>query len=120
MANKKMTKRDYFNELLEIAEVKENKAMVEFINHELELLEKKNASKSNSMTKEQKANEDLKNQIIEEMEQGKKYTVSDMQKELPCCKELSNQKISALIRQLVNEGVVKRVEEKRKAYFSKV
>ena len=120
MANKKMTKRDYFNELLEIAEVKENKAMVEFINHELELLEKKNASKSNSMTKEQKANEDLKNQIIEEMEQDKKYTVSDMQKELPCCKELSNQKISALIRQLVNEGVVKRVEEKRKAYFSKV
>ena len=120
MANKKMTKRDYFNELLNISEVKENKSMVEFINHELELLEKKNASKSNSMTKEQKANEDLKDQIIEEMEQGKKYTVSDMQKELPCCKELSNQKISALIRQLVNEGVVKRVEEKRKAYFSKV
>lgn len=120
MANKKMTKRDYFNELLEIAEVKDNKAMVDFINHELELLEKKNSSKSNSMTKEQKANEDLKDQIVEEMEQGKKYTVSDMQKELLCCKELSNQKISALIRQLVNEGVVKRVEEKRKAYFSKV
>lgn len=120
MANKKMTKRDYFNELLAIAEVKENKAMVDFINHELELLDKKNASKSNSMTKEQKANENLKNQIIEEMEQGKRYTISDMLKELACCKELTNQKVSALVRQLVAEGKVVRVEEKRKAYFSKV
>ena len=120
MANKKMTKRDYFNELLTIAEVKENKAMVDFINHELELLEKKNASKSTTLTKEQKANVELKDQIIEEMVKGKCYTISDMQKELPCCAELTNQKISAMVRQLMAEGKVKRTEDKRKAYFSKV
>ena len=120
MANKKMTKRDYFNQLLEIAEVKENKAMVDFINHELELLEKKNASKSTTLTKEQKANVELKDQIIEEMVEGKCYTISDMQKELPCCAELTNQKISAMVRQLMAEGKVKRTEDKRKAYFSKV
>lgn len=120
MANKKMTKRDYFNELLNIAEVKANKVMVDFINHELELLEKKNASKSTALTKEQKANLELKDQIIEEMVEGKCYTISDMQKELDCCKELTNQKISAMVRQLMAEGKVKRTEDKRKAYFSKV
>jgi hypothetical protein len=43
-----------------------------------------------------------------------------MLKELPCCKELTNQKVSALVRQLIAEDKVVRVEEKRKAYFSKV
>ena len=120
MANKKMTKRDYFNQLLEIAEVKDNKAMVEFINHELELLEKKNASKSTTLTKEQKANVELKDQIIEEMVEGKCYTITDMIKELPCCANYTNQKIGALVRQLIADGLIKRTEDKRKAYFSKV
>ena len=119
MANKKMTKRDYFNELLNISEVKENKSMVEFINHELELLEKKNASKSTAETKTQKENAGIKENLLNEMESGKKYTISDMLKELPCCKELTNQKVSALVRQLVADGVLVRTEEKRKAYFSK-
>lgn len=120
MANKKMTKRDYFNELLNIAEVKANKSMVEFINHELELLEKKNASKSSTETKTQKENANIKVQIVEQMESGKKYTISDMLKELACCKELTNQKVSALVKQLFLEGKVVRTEDKRKAYFSKV
>ena len=119
MADKKMTKRDYFNELLTIAEVKANKAMVDFINHELELLEKKNASKSSTETKTQKENAGIKENLLNEMEQGKKYTISDMLKELACCKELTNQKVSALVRQLVADGVLVRTEEKRKAYFSK-
>lgn len=120
MADKKMTKRDYFNELLTIAEVKANKSMVDFINHELELLEKKNASKSSAETKTQKENASIKENLLNEMESGKKYTISDMQKELACCKELTNQKISALVRQLIVDGYIKRVEDKRKAYFSKV
>ena len=120
MANKKMTKRDYFNALLNIAEVKENKSMVDFINHELELLEKKNASKSSAETKTQKENASIKENLLNEMESGKAYTISDMQKELACCKELTNQKISALLRQLIAEGEVKRTEDKRKAYFSLV
>lgn len=120
MANKKMTKRDYFNELLNIAEVKTNKSMVDFINHELELLEKKNASKSSTETKTQKENASIKENLLNEMIKGIKYTASEMQKELSCCKELTNQKISALVRQLIAEGKVVRTEDKRKAYFSKV
>jgi hypothetical protein len=40
-----------------------------------------------------------------------------MQKLFPCCAELSNQRVSALIRQLKEEGKVERFEEKRKAVF---
>ena len=37
----KVTKKERFTQLLEIAEVKKNEELVKFINHELELLEKK-------------------------------------------------------------------------------
>jgi hypothetical protein len=118
MANKKMTKRDYF-EAIKSKYALTNEEIA-FIDHELELLEKKNASKSSTLTKEQKANVELKDQIVEEMENDKKYTITDMLKELPCCKGYTNQKIGALVRQLVADGVLVRTEDKRKAYFSKV
>ena len=59
MENKKMTKRDYFNALLNVEEVKANSAMVTFIEHELELLSKKNAS-DRKPTATQKENEAIK------------------------------------------------------------
>ena len=77
MANKKMTKRDYYNALLNIAEVKANGEMVKFIEHELELLAKKNSSKKKP-TANQVANEGLKEAILNGMESGKLYTITDM------------------------------------------
>ena len=120
MANvKKMTKRDYFNQLLEIEGVKGNADLVNFIGHELELLAKKNASGTGKMTAVQVANEGIKSEILECManEPNRLFTISEMQKMFPCCAELSNQRVSALVRQLVNDGKVERLEEKRKAVF---
>ena len=117
MTNKKMTKRDYFNTLLGIAEVKANDELVKFIEHELELLVKKNSSEKKP-TAVQVANEGIKSVIIETLaENGKMMTISEMQKVSAELGELSNQRISALIRQLINDEKVIRVEEKRKAYF---
>lgn len=114
---KKMTKRDYFNTLLGIAEVKANDELVKFIEHELELLAKKNSSEKKP-TAVQVANEGIKSVIIETLaENGKMMTISEMQKVSAELGELSNQRISALIRQLINDEKVIRVEEKRKAYF---
>lgn len=119
MKEKKITKRDRFNELLNIADVKANADLVAFINHELELLDRKNASGGEKkMTATQIANEEVKQAILEEMEPNRLYTVSEMMKALPSCAELSNQKVSSLVRQLSNECKVKRIEDKRKAYFS--
>ena len=118
MANaKKMTKREMF----EMIKANHNLSADEiaFIDHELELLAKKNSAEKKP-TAVQVANEGIKADILDGMEIGKKYTITDLMKEIPACAELSNQRVSALVRQLVTDGAVERTEEKRKAYFHKV
>ena len=119
---KKMTKRDYFNQLLGMEDVKANAKLVEFIEHELELLAKKNAATSGKMTASQKANEEIKNGIVEclENEPNRLYTITEMIKEFECCKPFVNQKISNLANQLVKENRIAKVEEKRKSFFKAV
>ena len=118
MANtKKMTKRDHFNTLLDLAEVKANPKLVEFIEHELELLDRKNSTEKKP-TAQQTANEAIKVAILDNMAEGAKYTITDLIKSVPECADLTNQRVSALVRQLVDDKVVVRTEDKRKAYFS--
>lgn len=114
---KKMTKREMF----EMIKANHNLSADEiaFIDHELELLAKKNSAEKKP-TAVQVANEGIKAGILNGMEIGKKYTITDLMKEIPACAELSNQRVSALVRQLVTDGAVERTEEKRKAYFHKV
>lgn len=117
MANKmKKTQRDFYNELLALAINDEQK---EFINGRIAQLDKKSASKSNGQTATQKANAELKGKILAEMEVGKAYTVTAMLKELDCVAELTNQKVSALMKQLVEDGLVVKTEDKRKSFFTK-
>ena len=119
MANeKKMTKRDYFNQLLEM--VKGDEALEKFINRELELLAKKNSAERKP-TAVQKANEGIKEIILEVLEEnGGLMTITDIQKADEKLSEMTNQRISALVRQLIADGKVERLEEKRKAYFKAV
>ena len=119
MANQKLTKAQKYAMLKELAEVKANPTLVEFIDHELELLAKKNSAEKKP-TAQQTANEGIKSAIYEGMESGKKYTITDLIKSIPDCADLTNQRVSNLVRQLISEGKVTRSEEKRKAYFSKV
>lgn len=118
---KKMTKREKFEMLAKIAEVKANPMLVEFIEHELELLAKKNASGEGKMTATQKENKELKDKILECMkkEPDRLFTISDMLKDFPFCRELSltNQRVSALVRQLKEDKKVERIVDKRKAFF---
>ena len=116
---KKLTKRDHFNTLLTIPAVSDNPVLVDFINHELELLSKKNST-DKKPTATQQANEVLKEAIIDLLVDGNPYTVSQIIKEVPECAGLSNQKVSALMVQLVNEGQVEKVIEKRVSYFKLV
>ena len=114
---KKMTKREMFEQ------IKANYALTEeevkFIDHELELLAKKNSAEKKP-TATQTANVGIKKAIADGMEMGKKYTITDLMKSIPVITELSNQRVSALVRQMIEDGVVVRTEEKRKAYFSLV
>ena len=111
---KKMTKRDYFTAILsKYPLTAEEKAFVE---HELELLAKKNSSEKKP-TAQQVVNEGIKAAIVAGMTPNRLYTITEIQKEIPECAELSNQRVSALIRQMVGNEIV-RTEDKRKAYFS--
>ena len=116
MTNKKMTKRDYFSAILEKYPLTD--AEKQFVEHELELLAKKNSAEKKP-TAAQVANEGIKSAILENMEDGRLYTVTEIQKEISECADLSNQRVSALLRQMVLDGAVVRTEDKRKAYFSK-
>lgn len=119
MAEKKITKREKFEMLANIPEVAENPMLAEFVEHELDLLARKNASGTGKQTATQKANEELKSAIVEEMskEPNRLFSISEMIKIFPCCADLSLPKVTALVTQLAKAEVVQRVEEKRKAYF---
>ena len=106
---------------LEIAmkSVEDNKEVYEKLEALKESISKKNSAERKP-TATQKANEEYKKAILSFMEVGKKYTISELMKSVVEIADLSNQRVSALVRQLKESGLVERTEEKRKAYFSKV
>ena len=113
---KKMTKREMFEQIMTNYNLTEDER--NFINHELELLAKKNSAEKKP-TAVQVANEGLKTAILDFMVEGQKYTITDLMKSVPQLADLSNQRVSALVRQLKDSELVIRTEEKRKAYFHK-
>ena len=120
MANvKKMTKKDYFAILRATypASADNYDEVIAFIDHEVELLNRKNSAEKKP-TAQQVANDSIKTAIAEGMEPNRLYTVTEIQKEIAECAELSNQRVSALLRQMKEDGIVTRTEDKRKAYFS--
>ena len=117
MNEKKITKAQKFAMLKAIPQVAENAMLVEFIDHEMELLAKKNSA-DKKPTAQQTANKGIAEAILSVMEvdPARLFTITDLIKEVPECAELTNQRVSAIVRQMV--GVhVERVEEKRKAFF---
>jgi len=119
MANSKMTKKDWFEVVKGIvvasgdARVDE---MVAFIDHEVELLNKRSAK--SGQTKTQKENVGIMDTIKEVLvDMGKPVTITEMQADERLA-GFSNQKLSALVKQLVAKNEVVRTEDKKKAFFS--
>ena len=116
----KVTKRERFEQLMEIvkaSEVENSAELVAFIEHEVELLTKKN-SRSGKPTKTQVENEAIKIQIVSILERvGKPMTVTQLLAESELA-DLSNQKVSALLTQLRKTGRVVRTIEKKVAFYS--
>ena len=115
---KKMTKRDYFSKLIEIVEganVDNSTEIVNFLNNEIKLLNKK----SNVKTKTQKENEVLIEVVFNALaEVGKPVTVSELMEANEEVGAMNNQKVTALLKKLKEDERVVRVEDKKKAYFS--
>lgn len=77
----------------------------------------KKSSAERKPTATQRENVGFKDAIVSALGDGK-YTITDIIKSVPEVSALSNQRVSALVRQLVADGILKREEIKRKAYFS--
>ena len=112
MSNKK-TKREFFGEIKEI--VKGNAELVAFIDHELELLDKKTSAKSTKVNTEQV---ELMDKIVNALNEiGRSVTISELQKENAEMAEYSNQKLSAMLKKLVDNKQVTKMVDKKKSYF---
>ena len=120
---KRLTKKDYFEMIKEVCADRTD--IVDFCNHEIELLSRKN-SKS-GVTKTQKENEIVANMLIEELAKiGKPITITDLMNTSDIVKNyilengnnLTNQKISAIFKQLVESQKIVKVVDKKKSYFS--
>ena len=120
---KKITKTDRYNTLLTFAEVQADPAMVEFIEHEIELLAKKNSAERKPTAKQTEKlahDADLRQAIVDEMEMDTLYSAGDLVKNLPTLSaesDLSVAKVSYLMRDLVADGSVEKVIEKRHTFY---
>lgn len=112
---KKITKRETINAMLAEEVIASNEVYVNFLNHELELLDKKSANRK--PTKNQEANVALKADIkavLDGVEGG--MVATDIVKALDA--DVTVQKISALLSQMVKAGEVVKTIDKRKSVFS--
>lgn len=120
MANSKMTKKDWFATIRAMVEGSGNERedeILAFIDHEVELLEKK--SSKSGQTKTQKENAEVVAKIENALrEVGKAVTITELQTTSEEMSAYSNQKLSALLKQMMSKGTVVRTEDKKKAYFS--
>ena len=117
MTQKKITKAQKFEMLLAIPAVAESEMLKEFVEHELELLAKKNSA-DKKPTAQQTANKAIADAIVDALAENptRLYTITEIIKEVPECADLTNQRVSAIVRGLLDKEI-KRVEDKRKAYF---
>ena len=117
MAEKKMTKKDMFNLIMN--ELSDNDLIVEFCEHEIELLNKK-ATKPSKADKEK---DELANKLYDVLaEYDKGMTISELIKDngldfLEKDGQVSTQRVSAYMKKLVDCGKVEKYTDKKKTYF---
>lgn len=115
---KKITKKEMFTTML--AKYDFSPEEVKFINHEIDLLNRKKGT-SGKLTAAQELAEKIKVQILEVLTDGKKRTATELVKELQPAYEditLTNQRLSAILKKMVDEdSTVARVKEGRKTLF---
>ena len=113
----KMTKLQIVTMMLANAEISANEVFKAYLENEKALLEKKASNRK--ATKTQTENVGIKATILTVLEDfNKPMTITDIQSANEDLKALSNQKISALVKQLKDNGLVVKSVEKGKSLFS--
>ena len=116
----KLTKKEMFGMIKETingVEVENKNEMLDFIAHEIDLLNRKHSS---GESKTQKENKILMEQLKDALAcLDKPVTISEFQNiSTHEVATLSNQKLSALLKKLVDTNEVVKTIEKKKSYFA--
>ena len=115
----KRTKKELFTLLLAVEGVKGNKEFEDFIKNEISLLEDKQAKAKAKRAKSGEDREKLKTEIFEVLlANPTAMRIAEIQKKNNVLAELSNQKMSSLLTEMANAGLVVRSVEKKLVYFS--
>ena len=117
---KKKTRKEMFITLLGLEAVQQNQEYVSFLEKEIAKCDRKSVAKKPTPT--QVENEVLKNAILEFLNgQGEnRFTVTELTQQVSELEGRTTQKVSALMRQLLLDGMVIRATEKNRTYFSKL
>lgn len=123
----KITKRMRFEELKGIMEGLGKTDLITFIDHEIELIDRKAESRKAGTGKKAIENNTLTELVVEELAKVGKCTITELLKKSEVLanyvtedgKTLSNQKISALLKPLYtgDNAKIERTMEKKMVYF---
>ena len=106
MANTFKTARDFYNAIINGTDITTD--MVDFAKSAIEKMDVKNANRRSTLSKAQVANEGIKSDILTYMAENGNQSA----KSLADYFEVSTQKISALMKQLVDNGNVTVTKDK--------
>ena len=119
MSNKKTLQEKFAEVKAFLEEHEASEEMIDFIADRAEKADRKSENRKPSAT--QVANAAWSERVYEYLKDcGKKLQIKQMIKEVPAFAEIENcttQKASAIVRGLLKDGKVQRVEEKGVAYF---
>ena len=111
-----MTKREMYNAILTV--VADNDEMVAFINHEIELLDRK-ANSIRKPTATQIENDGFKAEIVAFLATADEpKTIKELQAEIPSISGLTNQRITHMLTDLVKGGTLAKEYVKKTPYYS--
>ena len=124
MADKKITKREKFEMAVKMAEREGNELLVEFFNHEIELLAKKSSNGSAKKNDEQEAFMDIVRDVLVECTNVLGMQCGAIAKDSRVAeftwadgKETSPQRVSAMLKKMVDSGDVVKTTDKKVTYF---
>lgn len=108
-----MTKKEAFTQLLSLADVQKNHELVDFINHEIALLDKRIKTKTSKVNEE---HDKIKTVILENITTDG-CTIKELQSKSEFLSGYSNQKLSAMLKKMIDDNILVRVKLKNATVF---
>ena len=115
---KKLTKREIIGQLLTIEPIIANDTYVNFLKHELELLDKKSSNRKE--TQKQKENKELTEVVYSTLvaNNGNTMSIKQIIESDDLLKDLSSNRVSAMLKTLVDNERVVRVKTNKGTFFT--